>query len=74
MKPARVPHRRPLPGSPFNVPTVARPAKVFELDDQVTHDRYGLGRVIEVDENAVLVDFRTHQERISEPYPKLTRL
>jgi hypothetical protein len=74
MKPARVPHRRPLPGSPFNVPVVARPPKEFALDDQVTHDRYGLGRVIAVDESTVLVDFRTHQERINAPYPKLTKL
>jgi hypothetical protein len=74
MKPARVPNRRFLPGSPFNVTTVARPAKVFALDDQVTHDRYGLGRVIGVEENTVLVDFRTHKQRLTEPYPKLTLL
>jgi hypothetical protein len=74
MKPARAASRRPLPGSPFNTPTVARPVKEFALDDQVTHDRFGLGRVIEVAEAAVLVDFRTHTEMIAEPYTKLTRL
>jgi hypothetical protein len=74
MKPARAVSRRPLPGSPFNTPTVVRPAKAFSLDDQVTHDRFGLGRVIEVAESAVLVDFRTHTERIAEPYNKLTRI
>lgn len=74
MKPARVPHRRPLPGSPFNTPTVVRPVKEFALSDQVTHDRYGLGRVIEVDEDTVLVDFGDRTERINAPYPKLTRL
>jgi hypothetical protein len=74
MKPARAANRRYLPGSPFNTPTVVRPVKEFALSDQVTHDRYGLGRVIEVDESTVLVDFGDHQERINEPYPKLTRL
>jgi len=74
MKPARAPQRRPLPGSPFNTPAVVRPVKTFALSDQVTHDRYGLGRVIEVDEAAVLVDFGDRTERIYEPYPKLTRL
>lgn len=74
MKPARAPQRRPLPGSPFNTPPVVRPVKTFALSDQVTHDRYGLGRVIEVDEAAVLVDFGDRTERICEPYPKLTRL
>jgi hypothetical protein len=74
MKPSRAPNRRYLPGSPFNTPHVERPVKEFALRDQVTHDRYGLGRVIEVDEDTVLVDFGTHQERITAPYPKLTRL
>jgi len=74
MKPARAPNRRYLPGSPFNTPPVVRPVKEFALSDQVTHDRYGLGRVIEVDERTVLVDFGDRTERINEPYPKLTRL
>ena len=74
MKPARAPYRRPLPGSPFNVPRVEPPLKEFALLDQVTHDRYGLGRVILVDEGAVVVDFGAHQERITAPYPKLIRL
>ncbi|HEY1917008.1 MAG TPA: hypothetical protein VGH27_15670 [Streptosporangiaceae bacterium] len=74
MKPARAAARRPLPGSPFNTPTVARPVKAFAIDDQVTHDRFGLGRVVEVNEGTVVVDFRTHTERIPEPYTKLTRL
>ena len=74
MKPARATNRRYLPGSPFNTTAVARPVKEFAVSDQVTHDRYGLGRVIEVGESNVLVDFGDHTERINEPYPKLTRL
>jgi len=74
MNAARVPQRRHLPTSPFNTQVVTRPPKEFTLDDQVTHDRYGLGRVIAVDGATVLVDFRTHTERINAPYPKLTKL
>ena len=74
MKPARAPNRRHLPGSPFNTPPVVRPVKEFFLSDQVTHDRYGLGRVIAVDEGTVLVDFGDRTERINAPYSKLTRL
>jgi hypothetical protein len=41
----------------------------------VTHDKYGLGVVIGVEEEiAVLVDFGTQQERITTPYNKLTKL
>jgi hypothetical protein len=75
MKPARAPARRPLPGSPFNTPPVIRPVEQYALNDKVTHDRYGLGVVIGVeDEVAVLVDFGTNQERITSPYSKLTKL
>ncbi len=45
------------------------------MHDQVTHDKYGLGVVIGVEEEvAVLVDFGTQQERITTPYSKLTKL
>ncbi|ARZ70331.1 ATP-binding protein [Streptomyces albireticuli] len=47
----------------------------FDVGDRVAHDRYGLGRVIGVEEDiAVLVDFATRQERIPGPYTKLTKL
>jgi hypothetical protein len=75
MKPARAATRRYLPGSPFNTPAVVRPVKVFALNDQVTHDSYGLGVVIGVeDDTAVLVDFGPQQERIPAPFAKLTKL
>jgi hypothetical protein len=45
------------------------------VHDQVTHDKYGLGRVIGVeDEIAVLVDFGSLQQRITTPDSKLTKL
>lgn len=67
--------RRPLPGSPFNRPTSApAPVEQFEAQDLVTHDRYGLGRVISIEAGAVFVEFGTVTHRISAPYAKLTKL
>lgn len=74
MKPARAVTRRYLPGSPFNTPPVVAPVKEFAMLDLVTHDRYGLGRVVSLEEAAVLVDFGTSQQRISAPYAKMTKL
>ncbi|MBB5121171.1 MULTISPECIES: hypothetical protein [Streptomyces] len=68
-------HRRHLPTSPFNAPPAPGPVQKFDVGDRVAHDRYGLGRVIGVEEDiAVLVDFATRQERIPGPYTKLTKL
>ena len=75
MKRSRAATRRPLPGSPFNVPTVAPPVVEFALHDRVTHDTYGLGLVIRVEGDvAVLVDFGPRTERITAPYHKLFKL
>jgi hypothetical protein len=75
MKRSRAATRRHLPGSPFNAPAEAPPVEVFALDDRVTHDKYGLGRVIGVEEDvAVLVDFGSRTERITAPYNKLFKL
>jgi hypothetical protein len=71
-RPAR---RRHLPTSPFKAPPAPPPVKEFELDDQVTHDTYGLGRVVEIEPGrAVLVDFGAQKIRILTPYPKLFKL
>jgi hypothetical protein len=75
MKPARAATRRYLPTSPFGPPTAAPPAEQFAVRDQVTHDRYGLGRVIGVEVDATLVvDFGSCCVRIMTPYAKLTKL
>jgi hypothetical protein len=76
VKPPRTAGRRYLPNSPFNnMPVEVRPVEQFALHDQVTHDKYGLGRVIGVeDQIAVLVDFGTCQARITVPDAKLTKL
>jgi len=45
------------------------------VHDQVTHDRYGLGRVVGVEDDvAVIVDFGGQQARITSPFSKLTKL
>ena len=74
MKAPRLPARRQLSGSPFSAPAPASPAQAFAVRDQVTHDKYGLGVILSVEEDAVLVDFRPHQRRIPLPCAKLTRL
>jgi hypothetical protein len=66
--------RRYLPGSPFKAPAPGRPAETFTVHDQVTHDTYGLGVILGVEDDAVLVDFRPHHRRIPLPCAKLTKL
>ena len=74
MKAPQAPARRYLPSSPFNTPAPAPPAETFAVHDQVTHDKYGLGIILGVEDHAVLVDFRPHQRRIPLPCAKLTKL
>jgi hypothetical protein len=67
--------RRHLPTSPFKPPPPDPPAEEFALQDRVTHDKYGLGRVVGFEgDNAVLVDFGTRKVRIVAPYAKLLKL
>ena len=68
--------RRHLPTSPFKPPPPAPPAEEFAVQDQVTHDKYGLGRVTAVDNgnSTIVIDFGTQQVRITMPCAKLTRL
>ncbi|MDO0926636.1 hypothetical protein QQY24_14890 [Streptomyces sp. TG1A-8] len=66
--------KRHLPTSPFNAPLTPSP-KQFAVGDQVTHDVYGLGRVIGIEDGiAALVDFGSTQERILSPYTKMSKL
>ena len=75
MKPARAASRRYFPTSPFGPPSAAPPAEQFAVRDQVTHDTYGLGRVIGVEVDAALdVDFGSCRVRIMTPCAKLTKL
>ncbi|WP_052852827.1 hypothetical protein [Streptomyces avicenniae] len=66
--------KRSLPTSPFKAP-VAPPPKQFAVGDQVTHDMYGLGRVLVIEDGiAALVDFGSVRERILSPYTKMSKL
>jgi hypothetical protein len=75
MKPARAATRRHLPTSPF-APPVVPPVGQFAVQDQVTHDKYGLGRVIGIEDDtaALVIAFGSRQVRIMTPFAKLTRL
>jgi hypothetical protein len=70
--------RRPLPGSPFNTAqTVVPPSEAdrYSVNDKVTHDKYGLGTIISVEEGVgVLVDFGSHKQRLRTPCSKLIKL
>ena len=75
MKPARTATRRVLPTSPFGPPPPAPPAEQFAEQDQVTHDKYGLGRVVTVqDDTTLVIDFGAHRMRITMPCAKLAKL
>ena len=66
---------RYLATSPFKAPPPPEPVEVFEVNDQVTHDKYGLGVVLSVEEDeAVLVDFGQRRMRVTAPYAKMTKL
>jgi hypothetical protein len=75
MKPARAASRRFLPGSPFNVVPVDLPIEQFTVRDQVTHDKFGLGQVVLVeDDDAVIVSFGSRKVRVLSPFATLTKL
>jgi hypothetical protein len=76
MNPHRAASRRFLSTSPFNKPsTTEPPAEQYAVQDLVTHDRYGLGRVVSVEDAAALtVDFGAQLVRIHTPCSKMTKL
>jgi hypothetical protein len=73
MPPLPAANRRRPPGSPFSDP-VPPSVETFAVDDRVTHDRAGLGRVVAVEEDAVIVAFSSQRLRVMTPYTKLTKL
>jgi hypothetical protein len=75
MKHPRAATRPLLPASPFGAPPPVPPAEQFAVHDQVTHDKYGLGRVISVEDDTILIiDFGARRVRITTPCAKLTKL
>jgi hypothetical protein len=75
MNSANAGNRRYLPSSPFKPLPEAPPFERFELHDLVTHDKYGLGRVVLVeDDTAVVVDFAPRRVRIMAPFARMIKL
>jgi len=67
--------RRQLPSSPFNVPRAVEPVEVFAPQDRVSHDQFGLGRVIDVEGDiAVLGLCGDRRVRVTSPFTKLCKL
>jgi hypothetical protein len=72
---AKAASRRYLPSSPFKPPPEAPPPEQYALHDLVTHDKYGLGRVILVEgDTAVVVDFAPRRVRIMAPFARMIKL
>ena len=68
-------NRRYLPSSPFKPPPGDPPVEQYEVEDLVTHDKYGLGRVMLVERDAsIVVDFRPTKVRITPPFARMTKL
>jgi hypothetical protein len=65
--------RRHLASSPFQ-PDPEPVIEQFEDGDLVSHDSYGMGRVIALEPAAVTVDFRDRTVRIASPFRKLSKL
>ena len=66
--------RRHFADSPFKAQPV-QPVELYEVGDRVSHDVYGMGRVIAVEDGrAVAVDFGTSRMRIKSPFTKLFKL
>lgn len=66
--------KRHLPTSPFKAP-VTPPTKSFDSGDRVLHSKYGLGRIVSIEDGiATLVDFGSLRVRIAVPYTSIEKL
>jgi hypothetical protein len=65
--------RRHLASSPFQ-PDPEPIIETYAIEDLVSHDSYGLGRVTGADAGGVTVDFRTQIVRITSPFKKMSKL
>jgi hypothetical protein len=67
--------RRYFPSSPFKPPPEAPPVEQYEPHDLVTHEKYGLGRIVTVEgDTAVVVDFTPQRVRIMAPFTRMIKL
>jgi hypothetical protein len=65
--------RRHLASSPFQ-PQSEPVVEQFALEDRVSHDTYGVGRVIGREDGALTVDFGNQTVRIASPFHKMEKL
>lgn len=73
MTPRTARDRRPLASSPFRAEPEL-PIEEFAVDDRVSHDTYGLGRVTVLEAAAVTVMFGSQRVRVTSPYSKMQKL
>jgi hypothetical protein len=65
--------RRHLANSPF-APDPEPVIEQYALGDLVSHDAYGMGRVVNVESAAVTVDFGSRTARICSPFEQMAKL
>ena len=46
----------------------------LQIGDRVRHQMFGVGQVVDIDGNVILVDFKGHQRRLNLAFTSLTRL
>ncbi|MDN4162277.1 hypothetical protein [Nocardioides abyssi] len=64
---------RHLASSPFK-PEPEQVIEEYVVDDRVSHDSHGLGRVTHVDRVCVTVDFGDRSVRVPSPFAKMSKL
>jgi hypothetical protein len=62
-----------LASSPFK-PDPEPVIEQYAVDDMVSHDAYGMGRVMQVESAAVTVDFGSRTVRITSPFAQMSKL
>ena len=65
--------RRQLASSPFQ-PQPEAAIEQFAVHDRVSHDQYGLGRVVSTEAGAVTVDFGSDRVRVVSPFLRMQKL
>jgi hypothetical protein len=69
----KTPVRRHLASSPFQ-PKPEPTIEQYAVDDLVSHDSHGVGRVVDVEAAAVTVDFGSCRVRVTSPFRKMEKL
>jgi predicted 2-oxoglutarate/Fe(II)-dependent dioxygenase YbiX len=62
-----------MASSPFR-PDPEPVIEEYAVDDLVSHDAYGMGRVRRLEAGAVVVDFGSETVRVTSPFTKMSKL